>query len=69
MLGKPRYKENQTVKFKFGETDILGKITAISKWGSVAEPLDVCYDILVENDGYYDSVKTFRHIPESSIVN
>ncbi len=66
MLGKPKYKIDETVKFKAGEEIFEGKIYIIDVYGTFFRPDEVSYDIMVEDFGGAPCL--FKHIIETDIV-
>lgn len=76
MLGKPKYKCTDIVKFKLEDKEYIGEIWIIDKFGTFDNPNDVSYDILVkdaykEGDRYYkpngNNDCLFKHITETLI--
>ena len=64
MLGKPKFKYCDKVRFKVtDEVEKVGKIEIIDKWGTFFDKSDVCYDIRVEEENCL-----YKHYPESCIV-
>ena len=64
MLGKPKYKVGEVVKFIAGAKIVEGEIYVVDKWGSFWDYTDVNYDIMVEKDNML-----YKHINEKDIVN
>lgn len=63
MLGKPKYKEETTVKFIVCDELKTGVIWVVDKFGTFEDPSDVSYDILVESENIL-----YKHIPEKYVV-
>lgn len=63
MLGKPKYKEETTVKFIFGNELKTGSIVVVDKYGTFDNSTDVSYDILVEDENML-----YKHIQEKYVV-
>ena len=62
MLGKPKYKLNDKVKFKLEDKLIEGYVYIIDEYGTFEYDEDVSYDIMCkENNCLY------KHIPEKII--
>jgi hypothetical protein len=57
MLGKPKYKQGQLVRFEFDNEIIEGTIEIVDAYGTWADPSDVSYDILGLNDCFYKHVR------------
>lgn len=73
MIGKPKYKENEEVKFKifFQEetepTELTGKIYIVDKYGTFFDDSDVSYDIYVKYCKQYPDGCLFKHIREDNV--
>ena len=76
MLGKPKYKCTETVKFNIQDKEYIGEVWIVDKYGTWEDPSDVSYDILVkdaykEGDKYYNPNGNndclFKHIPETLV--
>lgn len=63
MRGKPKYKEGTKVKFLLMNEFKIGHIFIVDKYGTFADPTDVSYDIMCENENML-----YKHIPERDIV-
>lgn len=57
MLGNPKYKRGQLVRFEFDNEIMEGTIEIIDTYGTWADPSDVSYDILGLNDCVYKHVR------------
>lgn len=73
MLGKPKYKLDDKVKFtcikENGEkVELCGTIYIIDKYGTFEQSEDVSYDVMVENDPNYECGCLYKHIRESSLT-
>ena len=64
MRGKPKFKYEEKVKFKFGEEIKVGTIYIIDEYGTFSDPSDVSYDIMSELDG---KKCLFKHITEKLV--
>jgi hypothetical protein len=62
MLGKPKYKQGQLVRFEFDNEIMEGTIEIVDAYGTWADPSDVSYDILGLNDCFY------KHVREDFII-
>ena len=62
MVGEPKYKIGQFVRFEFDGEIMEGTIEIIDTYGTWADPSDVSYDILGMNDCLY------KHIREDCIL-
>ena len=49
MIGKPKYKRGDIVKFKLEEKEYTGTIYYIDAYGSLENSNDVSYDIFIDN--------------------
>lgn len=75
MIGYPKYKLGDKVKFKFFNNEIReGIIEIIDKYGNIDNPDDVSYDIMI-SDYIHPNDKTqtpglclCKHISENSII-
>lgn len=76
MLGKPKFKYSDTVKFKLQDKEYVGEIYIVDEYGTWEDPSDVYYDILVkdafkEGDKYYNPNGNndclYKHIPEKLV--
>jgi hypothetical protein len=63
MLGKPKYKEETTVKFIVGDELKTGVIWVVDRFGTFDYKEDVSYDIMVESENCL-----YKHIPEKYVV-
>lgn len=63
MLGKPKFKVGETVKFIAGARVKEGKIEIVDAWGTFYNKSDVSYDIMVEKDNML-----YKHITEKDVL-
>lgn len=63
MLGKPKYKVGNAVKFIFGNELKTGIVFVVDKYGTFDNSTDVSYDILVEDENVL-----YKHIQEKHVV-
>ena len=63
MLGNPKYKHGDRVKFEFDKKIYEGSIYIVDKYGTFEYTEDVSYDIIVEL-GLPGERTLFKHIPE-----
>jgi hypothetical protein len=63
MLGKPKYKEGETVKFIFNGELKTGFVFVVDRFGTFFYTEDVSYDIMVESENCL-----YKHIPEKYVV-
>ena len=73
ILGKPKYKINDTVNFILGEEKKEGIIAIVDSYGTFEFPETVCYDILACDDKYKTITNPlgkclYKHIKEEEIV-
>lgn len=59
MRGKPKFKLNDTVSFKLGDSEYMGYIYVVDRWGTFEDPSDVSYDVMVVDENCL-----YKHIPE-----
>ena len=64
MRGKPKFKYEEKVKFKFGDEIKEGTIYIIDEYGTFSDPSDVSYDIMSTLDG---RKCLFKHITEKLV--
>ena len=74
MLGKPKYKYNDTVSFKIKDNDteytLIGYVYIIDKYGTFFDNSDVSYDIMVDSGNFPMSYPClFKHIREDEILS
>lgn len=62
MLGKPKFKEGQKVKFTIGKDTLEGSVYIIDEYGTFEYDEDVSYDIMVESKNCL-----YKHIPEKLV--
>jgi len=68
MIGKPKYKIDDTVTFILDNKEWTGKIYIIDPYGTFEDDSDVSYDIMVDNWGdNNDQECLFKHINEQLI--
>ena len=65
VLGKPKYKYNDQVSFKWNETIKTGRIHIVDSYGTFFQTEEPSYDVMVE-DG---EPCLYKHIPESYILS
>lgn len=63
MLGQPKYKEGQVVKFSIGDKTKEGIVYIIDKYGTFEDESDVSYDILVGDENCI-----YKHIREDFVI-
>ena len=62
MLGEPKYKLFEKVRFEFDDSFKVGTIYVVDKYGTFEDKTDVGYDILVEEENML-----YKHIKEEYI--
>ena len=62
MVGNPKYKIGQNVRFELDGEIVEGNIMIIDTYGTWSDPSDVSYDVLGTNDCMY------KHIREDYIL-
>ena len=73
MIGKPKYKYEDKVKFSLNDKIYEGTIYIIDKYGTWEDSSDVSYDILVEEPKYASDINPkgeclYKHIKETLII-
>ena len=63
MLGKPKYKRGDIVKFNLGDEIKEGVVAIVDKYGTFFDNSDVSYDILVQKENML-----YKHFNESLII-
>ncbi|MGN0650676.1 MAG: hypothetical protein ACI4KM_09595 [Oscillospiraceae bacterium] len=64
MLGKPKYKLGERVKFKCNGAWLVGVVEIIDSYGTFEQNEEVSYDILSELNG---EPCLYKHIRESGV--
>lgn len=72
MLGNPKYKKDDLVKFKITyhdgkEYELEGKVEIIDRYGTFEQNEEVSYDILVEKVPWNGEPCLIKHIVESKL--
>lgn len=76
MIGKPKFKRGDKVKFVLEDKEYVGEIWIIDKYGTFEDDSDVSYDIMVkdafkEDDNFYRPNENndclFKHITEKLV--
>lgn len=63
MLGNPKFKVGEVVKFIAGAQVKEGNIEIVDAWGTFYNNSDVSYDIMVEKDNML-----YKHITEKDVI-
>lgn len=67
MIGKPKYKKGDIVKFAFRKPDKeierVGYVYIVDAWGTFDQAEEPSYDIMVETDDCL-----YKHVRESSVT-
>lgn len=67
MIGKPKYKEGDIVRFKVkinGKTEIKeGVVAIVDQYGTFEYDQDVSYDIMVDSENCL-----YKHFPEPRVI-
>lgn len=66
MLGKPKYKVDDVVKFTIDGKEYEGEVFIVDAYGTFFQNEEVSYDIMVEDSPFGGSC-LFKHIRESSL--
>ena len=64
MVGKPKFKEGDKVKFVIDNKELIGEVYIIDAYGTFFDDSDVYYDIMVEGNPYNT---LYKHIKESGL--
>ena len=64
MIGKPKFKVGDKVKFIAGNKVKEGIVEVVDKWGTFFDKTDACYDIWVEEENML-----YKHFNEKDIVD
>ena len=76
MIGKPKFKYGDKVKFVLEDKEYIGEVWIIDKYGTFDDDSDVSYDIMVKdafkegNDHYRPNENNdclFKHISEKEV--
>ena len=68
-LGKPKFKIDDEVKFKFNEKYLAGKVYIVDRWGTFEQNEEPSYDVMVENFDQKGNACLVKHVRESLIEN
>ncbi len=60
MLGKPKYKHGQKVRFLCNGKRIIGRVKIIDAYGTLGQNKEVSYDIYSESENCF-----YKHLRES----
>lgn len=63
MIGKPKFKVNDSVNFIIGNTKRIGTVFIVDKYGTFEDNSDVSYDIFVESENML-----YKHINEKYVT-
>lgn len=61
MLGHPKYKHKDIVRFRFNDAILEGRILSVDSYGTTEQKEDVSYDILLPG-------MLYKHIIESDVI-
>lgn len=64
MIGKPKFKVGDVVRFKCQDKVKVGTIEIVDRWGTFDNPTDVSYDIMVESENMF-----YKHFTEQDIIS
>lgn len=64
MLGSPKYKQGDEVRFVLDGEEFVGMVYIVDRWGTFEDSRDVSYDILV--DGVDRCL--YKHVSEGCVV-
>lgn len=63
MIGHPKFKIDEKVKFDFDGQEKVGKVYIVDKFGTFEDNTDVSYDILVEEENML-----YKHFNEKYVT-
>lgn len=63
MLGKPKFKVGDIVRFTLEEKEFIGHVVIVDAYGTLFQKDEPSYDIMVENGAFL-----CKHIRESDIL-
>ena len=67
MIGNPKFKVGDFVKFKIENTEYKGQVYIVDSYGTFEDSSDVSYDIMVENWGPKKEQCLFKHVTEKLV--
>lgn len=62
MIGKPKFKEHETVSFTCNGETKIGKVFTVDRFGTFFDRSDVSYDVMVEEENML-----YKHITENLV--
>ena len=62
MIGYPKFKKGDTVKFNWKDGKKIGKVHIVDRYGTFGQDKEASYDIMVEEDDCL-----YKHVPESEV--
>ena len=62
MVGHPKYKVGDIVKFKFGDGSKEGVVAIVDRYGTFFDDSDVSYDIMVKEERML-----YKHVKETLV--
>lgn len=72
MIGKPKFKKDEMVKFKLSDNKknyvFEGKILIVDAYGTFEQNEEVSYDILVEGKFVCETPCLVKHVRESDVL-
>lgn len=67
MLGKPKFKCGDKVKFYINNQLVIGQVYIIDAYGTFEQNREVSYDIMVSASALNNTPTLFKHIIETAI--
>lgn len=67
MIGKPKFKIGDKVKFEIEYKNYIGNIYIVDEYGTFEDNSDVSYDIMVDDWGPKREQCLFKHITEKLV--
>ena len=62
MIGYPKFKKGDMVKFNWKDGKKVGKVCIVDVYGTFGQDKEASYDIMVEEDDCL-----YKHVPESEV--
>lgn len=68
MIGKPKYKRGDKVKFRVMNTNLEGVIEIVDAYGTFEQNSEVSYDIFVESSPHFAGEPClYKHVIETKV--
>lgn len=63
MIGNPKFQIDDTVEFRWNDTEVTGSVTIVDRFGTFEQSEEVSYDIFVAEQN-----TLYKHILESDVT-